>query len=162
MKKLLFTLFIGSALLTLSATSSNAQSYKNAIGGRFGNANGVSFKTGLSKGAMLELIGNVRGNDNFSYVNLTALYQIYNPIGGVSGLNWFYGGGASIGSVKYKKFKNDDDSNVFLGLNGVLGLDYKFKEAPINLSLDWIPTFQLTPNSGFYGGDIGLGVRYTF
>ena len=161
MKKLIFTFLVGIAI-TMATSNANAQSYKNAIGGRFGNANGVSFKTGLSKGAMLELIGNVRGNDNYSYANLTALYEIYKPIGGAPGLNWFYGAGASIGSVKYKKFKNDDDSNIFLGLNGVLGLDYKFKGAPINLSLDWIPTFQLTPNSGFYGGDIGLGVRFTF
>ncbi len=157
MKKLIFTFLVGIAL-TVATNSANAQSYKNAIGGRFGNANGITFKTGLSKGAMLELIGNFRNRDNYSYANLTALYEVYNPIGGAPGLNWFYGGGGSIGSAKIK----NGDGDVYLGLNGVLGLDYKFKGAPINLSLDWIPTFQIAPNSDFYGGDIGLGIRFTF
>jgi hypothetical protein len=159
MKKLLFTLIAVAGLFTMSATNANAQEYKNAIGGRFGSYNGVSFKTGLNKGAMLELIGNFRSNSGYSWVQLTGLYEVYNPIGGAPGLNWYYGGGASIGSVKTK---HTDNSDIYLGANGVLGLDYKFNGAPINLSLDWIPTLRLTPDTDFYSGDIGLGVRFTF
>lgn len=158
MKKLIFTLIATAALFTAGMSTSKAQDYKHAIGGRFGSANGVSFKTGLSKGAMLELIGNFRSTKGASYFNITGLYEVYNPISGADGLNWFYGGGASIGSYKVKGF----DGDVYLSANGVLGLDYKFKEAPINLSLDWIPALQLTPDTGFWGGDIGLGVRFTF
>ncbi len=158
MKKQLLTLVTIFALFTTLSLTANAQDYKNAIGGRFGSANGVSFKTGLNKNAMLELIGNFRSNSSFSYFQVTGLYEVYNPIKGAEGLNWFYGGGATIGSVKAKGGSGD----VYLGANGVLGLDYKFKAAPINLSLDWIPTFQLTPSTGFYSGDIGLGIRYTF
>ncbi|WP_293790149.1 hypothetical protein [uncultured Pedobacter sp.] len=157
MKKL-FTILCCTAMFALATTSLKAQSYKNALGGRFGNYNGVSFKTGLNKNAMLELIGNFRSNRGVSWVQLTGLYEVYNPIGGAPGLNWYYGGGASIGSVKVKGF----DGDVYLGANGVLGLDYKFKGAPINLSLDWIPTLRITPDTDFYGGDIGLGVRFTF
>ncbi len=158
MKKLIFTLIAGFALLTLSTTNANAQDYKNAIGGRFGSANGISFKTGLSKGAMLELIGNFRSNDSFNYFNLTGLYEVYKPINGAAGLNFYYGGGATIGSVKAKGF----DGDVYLSANGVLGLDYKFNDVPFNLSLDWVPALRLTQNTGFYGGDVGLGVRFTF
>jgi len=159
MKKLLFTIFGCAALFALSTTSVKAQSYKNAIGGRFGSANGISFKTGLGENSMLELIGNFRSKNSVTHIQLTGLYEVYNPIKGAEGLNWFYGGGATIGSTKIKGY---DDSNIYLGLNGVLGLDYKFKGAPINLSLDWIPTLLLTPDTDFYSGDIGLGVRYTF
>lgn len=158
MRRLIFTLIAAATLMMTGITSVKAQGYKNAIGGRFGSANGISFKTGLNKNAMLELIGNFRSNKNFNYFQITGLYEVYNPIGGAEGLNWFYGGGATIGSVKQKGF----DGNVFLAANGVLGLDYKFKGAPINLSLDWIPTLQLTPNTDFYGGDVGLGIRFTF
>ncbi|MBE5322186.1 hypothetical protein IM793_23740 [Pedobacter sp. MR2016-19] len=158
MKKL-FTILGCIALFALTTTSVQAQNYKNAIGGRFGSYNGVSFKTGLNKGAMLELIGNFRSNSGFSWVQLTGLYEVYNPIKGADGLNWYYGGGASVGSVKNKVI---DESDIYLGLNGVLGLDYKFKGAPINLSLDWIPTLRLTPDTDFYSGDVGLGVRFTF
>jgi hypothetical protein len=157
-KKLLFTVIAVAAFFTVSITDATAQSYNHAIGGRFGNANGVSFKTALNKGAMLELIGNFRSNSGYSYANLTGLYEVYNPIGGAEGLNWFYGAGASIGSSKLKGY----DGDFYLSANGVLGLDYKFKGAPINLSLDWIPALQLTPDTGFWGGDIGLGVRFTF
>lgn len=159
MKKLLFTVIAVAALFTMSTTNANAQSYDHAIGGRFGNANGVSFKTKLNKGAMLELIGNFRSNDGVSYANLTGLYEVYNPINGAEGLNWFYGAGATIGSYK---IKHGGSSDIYLSANGILGLDYKFKDAPINLSLDWIPALQLTPDTGFWGGDIGLGVRFTF
>jgi len=158
MKKLIFTLFVSAALFTLTSTSVQAQDYKNAIGGRFGNANGVSFKTGLSNKSMLELIGNFRSNRSTSYFNLTGLYEVYNPINGAAGLHWYYGVGATIGSYKVKGF----DSDVYLSANGVLGLDYKFNGAPINISLDWIPALQLTPDTGFWGGDVGLGVRFTF
>lgn len=158
MKKLLFTVIALAAFFTLNIADANAQGYNHAIGGRFGNANGISFKTSLNKGAMLELIGNFRSNSGVKYANLTALYEVYNPIPGAEGLNWFYGGGATIGSYKVKGF----DGDIYLSANGVLGLDYKFKGAPINLSLDWIPALQLTPDTGFWGGDIGLGVRFTF
>lgn len=158
MKKQLLTICAIFALFTMLTLTAKAQSYNNAIGGRFGTANGISFKTSLKKNAMLELIGNFRSNSNFDYFQVTGLYEIYNPINGAEGLNWFYGGGATIGSVKAKGF----DGDVYLGVNGVLGLDYKFNGAPINLSLDWIPTLRLTPNTNFYSGDVGLGVRFTF
>lgn len=157
MKKLLFTIIAAAALL-VSTTDAKAQGYKNAIGGRFGEANGISFKTGLNNKAMLELIANFRSNKNVDYFRITGLYEVYNPINGAEGLNWYYGGGATIGSVKVKGY----DGDVYLGANGVIGLDYKFKGAPINLSLDWIPTLQLTPDTDFYSGDVGLGVRFTF
>ncbi|SHG41076.1 hypothetical protein [Pedobacter caeni] len=158
-KKLLFSFTAAAVLFTMSTSNANAQDYKNAIGGRFGNANGVSFKTTLNKGAMLELIGNFRSNSGVTFLNLTGLYEVYNPIKGVEGFNWFYGGGATVGAYK---IKHGGGSDVYLSANGVLGLDYKFKNAPINLSLDWVPALQFTPDTEFWGGDIGLGVRFTF
>lgn len=158
MKKLFFTLMTGLAIFAFNASDANAQGYKNAIGGRFGSANGISFKTGLNKGAMLELIGNFRSNSGADYFNLTGLYQVYKPINGADGLNFYYGGGATIGSYKVKGF----DGDVYLSANGVLGLDYKFNGVPFNISLDWVPALQLTPDTGFWGGDVGLGLRFTF
>ncbi len=158
MKKLLYTCVAAVAILTMSLSSAKAQDYNNAIGGRFGSANGVSFKTALNKGAMLELVANFRSNKNTDYFKLTGLYEVYKPINGAKGLNFYYGAGASIGSYKVKGF----DGDVYFAANGVLGLDYKFDGVPINLSLDWVPALELTPNTGFYGGDVGLGVRFTF
>ena len=158
MKKLIFTLLAGVALITMSTTDASAQDYKNAIGGRFGTANGISFKTGLSKGAMLELIADFRNNRNTDYFKLTGLYEVYKPINGAQGLNFYYGAGASIGSYRVKGF----DGDVYLAANGVLGLDYKFSDVPFNLSLDWVPSLELTPDAHFNGGNLGLGIRFTF
>jgi len=61
-------------------------------------------------------------------------------------------------------YANDNFGSVNLGIMGALGLDYKFADAPINLSLDWVPTFVI--GEGAYNGfraDMGaLSVRYTF
>jgi len=139
--------------------SSKAQGYDNAIGGRFGAANGITFKTTLGENKMLDLIANFRSNNNYKYFRVTGLYEVYLPIPEARGLNWYYGGGASIGSVTRKW---DDSSDLYLSLDGVLGLDYKFADAPINLSLDWKPAIQLTPDTDFDASGVGLSLRFTF
>jgi hypothetical protein len=53
------------------------------------------------------------------------------------------------------------ESGVAIGVDGVLGLDYKINGAPINLSLDWQPSFTFSGYSYFEGGWGGLGIRYT-
>ena len=150
--------------LTMIATvaiqfSSKAQGYDNAIGGRFGAANGITFKTTLGENKMLDLIANFRSNNNYKYFRVTGLYEVYLPIPEARGLNWYYGGGASIGSVTRKW---DVSSDLYLSLDGVLGLDYKFADAPINLSLDWKPAIQLTPDTDFDASGVGLSLRFTF
>lgn len=141
------------------STVSKAQSYDNAIGGRFGAANGVTFKTTLGGNKMVDLIANFRSKRDYSWFRFTGLYEIYNPISEVDGLNWYYGVGGTIGSVKDKVFK---ESDLYLGADGVLGLDYKFDDAPINISLDWKPTIGLVPDTDFDASGIGLSLRYTF
>ena len=57
------------------------------------------------------------------------------------------------------------DFKIWLPVNaqvvGVLGLDYKIKGAPINLSIDWQPYFEIAkyPHFGNWGG---FAIRYTF
>lgn len=159
MKKL-FTAICLVFIATLAIHSeSKAQSYDNAIGGRFGAANGVTFKTSLGGNKMVDLIANFRSNSNNSWFRVTGLYEIYNPINNAPGLNWYYGFGGSIGSVKYKPTNSSD---LYLGVDGVLGLDYKFDNAPINISLDWKPTVALVPSTDFDASGVGLSVRFTF
>ncbi len=160
MKKI-FTI-LGLIFITSLAmySTSNAQNYKHAIGGRFGTANGVTFKTSLGGNKMLDIIANFRSHDGLEYFRLTGLYEINNPIAGAPGLAWYYGLGGTLGSVKYKHYKSSSD--LYLSLDGVLGLDYKFVEAPINLSLDWKPAIALAPDTEFDGAGLGLSIRFTF
>jgi hypothetical protein len=156
----LFTILCLTIIATFAIqTASQAQSYRNAIGGRFGTANGITFKTTLGGDKMLDLIANFRSNNGYSYFRVTGLYEIYNPVQGAQGLLWYYGIGGSVGS---RKFRDGDVNQAYLSVDGVLGLDYKFVDAPINVSLDWKPAIGLAPVTEFDSSGLGLSLRYTF
>jgi hypothetical protein len=79
-------------------------------------------------------------------------------------LYWFGGGGASLFLWSWKsQYSGPQQSGTSLGVNGHLGLDYKFSDLPLNLSLDWMPVFFLNGySSGISGGYGALCVRYVF
>lgn len=136
--------------------------YKNAIGGRFGVANGITFKHFTNDHTAWDFILNFRSKKNkYSSFRLTALYEIHNPIVQAPGLRWYYGIGGGIGSYKNKR-KHENDSDFYLSVDGVLGLDYKFSNAPINIALDWKPAFDITPDQGFDFEGVGLSIRFAF
>jgi hypothetical protein len=60
------------------------------------------------------------------------------------------------------EFQKSYSSKMDLGIDGVLGLDYKFGGIPVNLSLDWQPSVSFTGNSGAHAAYGGVAVRYTF
>ncbi|MGB4774639.1 MAG: hypothetical protein WBP45_05675 [Daejeonella sp.] len=156
-------LFIASLILGfifLLQTETKAQNYKNAIGVRLGAYNGLNFKTFLNNKAALDLNLSFRGNSGYNRFLFTGLYEVHNQINNAAGLKWYYGGGGSIGSYRYKNSELAD--YVHLSLDGVLGLDYKFNGAPINLALDWRPRLLVTPDTDIYTGDVGLAIRFTF
>ncbi|MGB4397856.1 MAG: hypothetical protein WBJ10_00705 [Daejeonella sp.] len=156
MKKLLLICFTACALL-ISQSDVQAQTYENAIGVRIGSYNGLNFKTFVNTNKALEFNLAVRSNDDFKRFILTGLYEVHNPINGAPGLLWYYGGGGSIGSYKRRDFEGD----LFLSADGVLGLDYKFDGVPLNLAVDWRPRLELTPDTNFGTGDVGLAIRLT-
>ena len=102
----------------------------------------------------------------------TGLYEVHGDINGAPGLKWYVGPGGHIGVYRegwHRRKKDKDDDHYYyydkgefsLGIDGVLGLDYKIKGAPINVSLDVQPFFEILehPYFGIWGG---LAVRYTF
>ena len=94
----------------------------------------------------------------------TALYEIHGAINGVDGLRWYVGPGAHVGfyNTKWTSDYPSRESGVALGFDGVLGLDYKIKGAPFDVSFDWQPSFNLIGYNYFEGGWGGLGIKYTF
>ena len=163
MKKLFFTL----ALVAACIFTAYSQDYKSAIGLRLGAPSSISFKHFLSEKNAFELfVGYRRYSSYLNFFNVGALYQVHNNINGVEGLKWYYGGGATAFFWNYDEvfYSNDNYNGFNLGIMGNLGLDYKFVSAPINLSLDWVPTFVI--GDGLYNNfraDYGaLSIRYTF
>lgn len=133
--------------------SSGNSSYRTALGVKVWDGGGISLKHFLNGNNALEGIGYFWNQG----MRITGLYEIHGDFADATGLKWYIGPGAHIG---FYNSKNGDGS--FIGVDGVLGLDYKFSGAPINISLDWQPSFEFGTGRGFVDSWGGLGIRYTF
>lgn len=153
--------------------SAQAQSdYNNAIGLRLGAPMAISYKHKLNNTGAVELTLSTQGRQqvysSYRWLGVSAGYQIHNDLNlnikGLEQLQWYYGGGLSafFWSWRYDSaFSQSAYSNTSLGIQGYLGLDYTFKNTPINLTLDWTPVFFLNGfGSGLGAGYAQLGVRY--
>ena len=54
------------------------------------------------------------------------------------------------------------DVYTVLGLDGVLGMEYNFTEAPINIGIDWKPAFNVAGNQDFWPDGGAISIRYIF
>ncbi|HVZ56010.1 MAG TPA: hypothetical protein VG870_05075 [Chitinophagaceae bacterium] len=133
--------------------STNSSTYETALGVKVWDGGGISLKHFFNSNNAGELIAYFWSHG----IRFTGLYEIHGPISGAEGLRWYIGPGAHLGSYSSKY-----GDGAFVGIDGVLGLDYKFRGAPINMSLDWQPSFEFGTDRGFYSGWGGLGIRYTF
>jgi hypothetical protein len=73
---------------------------------------------------------------------LTGLYEIHGDFADAQGLKWYVGPGAHVGFYDYYDNHNNHIDGTYIGIDGVLGLDYKFNGARINISIDWQPAFE--------------------
>ena len=149
MKKHLF--FTG--VYTLIVISLCAQEYKMAAGIRLGPnapaiAPGFTAKYFLDEHNGLEAILSV-GNG----FGLCGLYEWHQPIASVAHLQWFAGGGAYLATRERK---------TFVGAAGIVGLDYKFEDIPLNISIDWKPELNLFSSVGYEGTGVGISARFVF
>ena len=146
-------------VITSAAQSKSAKgsSYKTALGVKVWDGGGITFKHFFSPNKAGELIGYFWNRG----VRFTGLYEIHGDIKDAQGLKWYIGPGAHIGIYDYYKGNKHIDG-TYIGIDGVLGLDYKFRGAPINMSIDWQPSFEFGDFVGFVGNWGGLGIRYTF
>ena len=137
----------------------NAQSsYDKAIGLKVPGGISVTYKKFVTKTNSGEALFTV-GNKGF---RLTGLYEFnFYSFKNVPNLSWFAGPGAHIGFWK-AQYEKDYGSKADLGIDGIIGLDYKFNNIPINLSVDWQPSVTLLGSAGFAPAYGGVGVRYTF
>ncbi len=86
-----------------------------------------------------------------SRFGIGGLLEIHKPTN-IEGLRWFYGAGAFVGF---------EDSDTYLGPTGIVGIDYKFPNVPINLSLDYKPELNILPDINFVPDAFALSVRFT-
>lgn len=150
MKSTFYSVLLFSALFMAQKTK--AQDYRFALGIRLSNSaptlnNSVTGKYFVTDRNAVE--GIVSFGSRFG---LGALLEIHRPFTNVPQLKWFYGGGLFVGF---------EDKDTYLGPTGILGLDYKFTDVPINLSLDWKPELNIIPDIEFVPDAFAFTVRFT-
>jgi hypothetical protein len=157
MRKTIYLAVLATVLMTTAATAQKSRSYsstsyKTALGVKF-YPGAISLKHFVNSQAALEGLGYFwdRG------FRITGLYEIHGNINGAPGLKWYIGPGAHVGFYNTKW-----GGGSSIGVDGVLGLDYKINTAPINLSIDWQPSFEFGDGRGFTGNWGGFAIRYTF
>ncbi len=156
MKKIIGTLVIGLMMCSFS----NAQDYNTGIGLRVGYTNGITIKHFVSSKTALEGIISSRWRG----VQITGLYEYQSHFNNADRLNWFIGFGGHIGfwEGQYVKWGDSGTNYTVVGLDGILGMEYNFREVPINIGIDWKPSFNVFGYSGFWGDGGALSIRYIF
>lgn len=155
MRKIILTLVLAISIVTLST----AQEYKTGIGLRGGFSQGLTIKHFLGEKAALEGLFTTR----WGGFEITGLYEIHNTAFEVDRLKWYYGAGAHIGFWDgNRSWGTLGTAYTVIGIDGILGIEYSFSEAPINIGLDWKPSINLTGYTGFWADGGALSIRYIF
>ncbi len=156
MKKFLALLFsvccLSSVAVAQSKSSAPNTEGKLELGIRMSVTPGVTGVYKLGEQQSIEGLLNFDGNAAI----LSGFYR-YNfglLSSNIPGLTWYGGAGAHLRM----------DSGLTLGAGAMIGLQYTFDEAPINISIDWKPSFDIVGVDGGGGhyNDVGLSVRYMF
>jgi len=84
----------------------------------------------------------------------------------VGGLDWYYGFGGQLITQSYYIYYNDGDREKFtdldLGADGVIGLEYRFGSSPISMFLDLTLMMEVFDDPFYFWTNGGIGVRYNF
>lgn len=130
----------------------SSSSYTTAVGVKF-YPGAISVKHFINDNKALEGLGYFWTKG----FRITGLYEIHGDIKTVDGLKWYMGPGVHVGF-----YDNKYGGGSSIGVDGVLGLDYKLGGAPINLAVDWQPSFEFgnKAENGFTGNWGGFSIRY--
>ena len=172
MKNLLQHLFILAAFVLINTaakaqttTAPGASSYNLALGLKFGGyENGISGKYFMTDNTALEGVLGFRDNG----LVVSGLYELNMEAFNVPELKFYYGFGAHLGAIgagTYQRFGGSAQvyrsSQILLGADGVLGLEYMIPQSPIAVSLDLNPRIELA-SGPFFDIAPGLGIKYFF
>jgi len=158
MKKIVITFLMVIGLVSVSF----AQDYHTGIGLRGGFESGLTLKHFTSEKSAIEFILASRWRG----FEITGLYEVHNQAFNTERLKWYFGAGAHIGvwngDYTYSYWGDRGTHYTVVGIDGILGLEYSFEEAPINIGIDWKPAFNVIGYEGFWVDGGALSIRYVF
>jgi hypothetical protein len=151
-------------------TEVQAQYYLHSAGIRIGGSYGLTYKNFFNEKQAVEfLVGGREGG-----MHVTTTFQFNKPLNLSKNETFFlyYGGGGHIGfqdyAVKvldtYTGFRYQNETFFSMGVDAIIGLEYRFLTAPITIGLDIKPYFTFIgfryTKANFW--DASLSVKYTF
>lgn len=150
-----------------SAEFAHAQStsYTTGIGLRAGSTSGITIKQFTSDNTALE---GIIGFWPFA-MSATGLMEFYAPAD-LEGLRWYYGFGGHLSFETGRIYYPGEDRRMMsregdlgIGIDGMLGIEYKIIPIPFALSLDLKPFLEInTEGRAFAALDPGLGIKFVF
>ena len=164
MKKYLL-LYIVLGLIAILAKPIAAQDHGFGMGIILGEPSGVSAKLWTSKKNAFDFgLGVSLGGDRIKYkgyydrtgrihFHMDYLWHSFNAISSTERFPLYYGIGG--------RFNTGAGYEGSVGIRGVFGIAWFPHSTPIDIFLELVPVFQVTPLTGL-GVDAGLGIRYFF
>lgn len=143
MKKALFFLLLFIGISTYS--------FSQELGVRVGNT--TAGNVAIDGVFSLSKFSRIHADLSFGNgVGIDALWDfLYKPLGDEA-FNWYLGAGP------YMQI----DDPFWLGAAFEAGLEYRFTNAPITLSIDWRPRLSIIEETDFHWDGFGANVRYVF
>ena len=135
--------------VVMMAVGLQAQNW--GVGVKFGWDYGLNIKKYTGNNALEGVIDFHNGG-----FRATGLYEWEQKLD--YGFRVYYGFGASLGMWD----DYDDESGFGLGINGILGVEWHPNAIPFTFALDWMPSFQLIPSSGFWAKGLAFSVKYVW
>jgi hypothetical protein len=156
-------------LLLLIVAPAGAQDfdYDIGIGARIGLAYGINVKYFLRHHPTRQPRSALEGifTTRFNGANAAVMYEYHNGIFDTKGLSLYVGGGAHIAVWNSEKVYWETERtrfNPYMGLDGIIGIEYVVGDIPLAVSLDWKPAINFVSDLNVMIDDIGLSFRYLF
>ncbi len=158
------------AFLFFTVNELSAQGYSQALGVRAGWVSpGIEYRYYRSESHSVKALLSVR-NRGIQLTGLTEFYQ-YDLFPFSYQLVFFYGAGIHAGFESWDEvtFENNQRinnvrSSFLTGLDGIIGLEYIFYQAPVKIGIEAKPFFDVFGKNGFDVTlpDIAFTVKYLF
>jgi len=154
-----FYYLLTTLLLLIALNNSFAQDRRFGLGVMVGEPTGLSAKLWTSQTTALDfgLGWSAFDNRNYSgtlvHFHMDYLWHSFNAINSTEQFPIYYGIGG--------RFNGQTGYDGSFAVRGVLGIAWLPRSTPIDIFLELVPSFELTPASGF-ALDASIGARYFF
>lgn len=115
--------------------------------------NAFDFGLGVSLGGDRIKYKGYYNNDSRLHFHMDYLWHAFNAISSSERFPLYYGVGG--------RFNSGGGYESSLGIRGVVGIAWLPRSTPIDVFIELVPVFQVTPLTGL-GIDAGIGIRYFF